>query len=202
MTKSTGNFKAEGFVKIYDKDTRELLRDVHNDIHLENFSEAAALALANYDRGVIEEMWFGGGGSAINATGEIDYFSTNVTGRDADIYGSSSGYMYSKVVNDRSANFTSDPDRTNIKVRHTVGTNYSDIVITCTLEYAEPNGQSAFDDAETTEGDYIFDEVGLKSYDPTTDTRRLLTHVIFHPVQKSLNRALEIVYTIRLTLTV
>lgn len=192
--------KAEGFVQIRDADTRELLADVHNDIHLENFSEALALSLGNYDRGVIEYMYFGSGGSTVDLTGSIDYNDTNVVGRDADIYGSPSGYKYGKVVNDRSANFDSDPDRTNVKVRHIVGTTYSDVIVTCTLEYGEPQGQAVYDDADTSEGDFIFDEVGLKSYDAATDTMRLLTHVIFHPIQKSLNRALEIVYTIRITM--
>ncbi len=191
---------AEGFVKIFDRDTREVLADVHNDIHLENLSEAIALALGNYDRGFIEEMHFGSGGSTVDTTGTIDYRDTNVVERDAELYGSVSGYTYAKVVNDRSANFDSDPDRTNIKVKHVTGTDYSDVIITCTLEYGEPSGQSVFDDAETSEGDYIFDELGLMTFDSSTNTRRLLTHVVFHPVQKSLNRAIEIVYTVRITM--
>ena len=43
---------------------------------------------------------------------------------------------------------------------------------------------------------YVFDELGLKSYSPT-GTGKLLTHVVFHPVQKSLNRLIQIDYTVR-----
>ena len=43
---------------------------------------------------------------------------------------------------------------------------------------------------------FVFDELGLKSYDPN-GTGKLLTHVVFHPVQKSLNRLLQIDYTVR-----
>ena len=42
----------------------------------------------------------------------------------------------------------------------------------------------------------MFDELGLKSYNPD-GIGKLLTHVVFHPVQKSLNRLLQIDYTIR-----
>ena len=48
-------------------------------------------------------------------------------------------------------------------------------------------------------GDYVFDELGLKSWEGTENgsTNKLLTHVIFHPVQKSLNRLIQIDYTLR-----
>jgi hypothetical protein len=43
------------------------------------------------------------------------------------------------------------------------------------------------------EGDYVFDEIAL--YTANDD---LLTHVVFHPVQKSANRKIQVLYTIRL----
>ena len=49
--------------------------------------------------------------------------------------------------------------------------------------------------------DYIFDELGIYAYNSSgISSEYLLTHVIFHPVQKSLNRVIEIVYTIRVQL--
>jgi hypothetical protein len=45
-------------------------------------------------------------------------------------------------------------------------------------------------------GNFVFDELGLKSFS-SSGTGKLLTHVIFHPVQKSLNRLIQIDYTIR-----
>jgi hypothetical protein len=39
--------------------------------------------------------------------------------------------------------------------------------------------------------------LGLQSYDPHGNPL-LLTHVIFHPVQKSLNRLVQVDYTVRI----
>ena len=68
--------------------------------------------------------------------------------------------------------------------------------ITCLLDYGEPSGQDAFDTASEADSLYVFDELGLKAYS-TDGEGRLLTHVIFHPVQKSLNRLIQIDYTVR-----
>jgi hypothetical protein len=64
------------------------------------------------------------------------------------------------------------------------------------LDYGEPNNQEAFDNTTYLDGEYVFDELGLRAYNPT-GTGKLLTHVIFHPVQKSLNRLIQIDYTVR-----
>lgn len=188
--------QVEGHVVIRYIDTGEILLDRHNDIHKENFSEATALALANYDRGVIEEMHFGNGGSVVTSTGEITYGLPQVTGQNADLYNPT----YYKVVNDRSSRFSSDSIKVNIKTNHISSTTYTDIVVTCTLDYSEPSDQQAFDNATSDDGVYIFDELGLKSYDSDTGIKRLLTHVVFHPVQKALNRAIEVVYTVRIAM--
>ena len=63
------------------------------------------------------------------------------------------------------------------------------------LDYGEPSGQDALDNATGSDSLYVFDELGLVSY-ATSGTGRLLTHVIF-PVQKSLNRLIQIDYTVR-----
>jgi hypothetical protein len=90
-----------------------------------------------------------------------------------------------------------DPTRNKIETRHVTGTNYTDVFITCLLDYGEPNGQDAMDTSSGTDGTYVFDELGLKSYSATGNSK-LLTHVIFHPVQKSLNRLIQIDYTVRI----
>jgi hypothetical protein len=85
-----------------------------------------------------------------------------------------------------------------MEVRHVAGTNYSDVLVSCLLDFGEPSDQSAFDNATNQDGAYVFDELGLKSYNSNgPNTGLLLTHVIFHPVQKSLNRLIQIDYTIR-----
>lgn len=82
-------------------------------------------------------------------------------------------------------------------VSHLVGKAYTDILVSCRLEYNEPNEQMAFDTTTDSNSTYVFDELGLKSAGG-----KLLTHVIFHPVQKSQNRLIQIDYTIRVqTLT-
>ncbi len=79
---------------------------------------------------------------------------------------------------------------------------YTDILVSCLLDYGEPNGQQAFDNSTQLDGDYVFDELGLKSWEGSTNDPKLLTHVVFHPIQKSLNRQIQIDYTVRIqTLT-
>jgi hypothetical protein len=86
-----------------------------------------------------------------------------------------------------------------MEVRHIAGVAYTDILISCLLDFGEPSGQTAFDNETNTESAFVFDEMGLKSYTPDgPNLGMLLTHVIFHPVQKSLNRMIQIDYTIRI----
>ena len=68
------------------------------------------------------------------------------------------------------------------------------------LDYGEPENQSAFDNNTSNDSTYVFDELGLISFDPSKPANEglLLTHVVFHPVQKSLNRLIQIDYTIRI----
>jgi hypothetical protein len=60
----------------------------------------------------------------------------------------------------------------------------------------------AFDNSTQTTAAYIFDELGLLANYGNDSLgnviTRLLTHVIFHPVQKSLNRQIQIDYTVRI----
>ena len=87
-----------------------------------------------------------------------------------------------------------------MEVRHIPGTVYTDILVTCLLDYGEPADQAAFDNSQNLSGQYVFDELGLKAYVPNNPgAGKLLTHVIFHPVQKSLNRLIQIDYTVRIS---
>jgi hypothetical protein len=199
MNKEQINPKMFGHVlikDITDQNNPEVLVDQMNAIHFENMSNAIALSLADFPNGFIEEMHFGNGGSVVSATGTISYYPPNVTGLTADLYDDT----FYKVVNNRSPLFTDNPDLTNITTNHITGNTYTDIIITCTLNYGEPSAQEVFDTAVEVNGTYTFDEMGLKTYDATTGIRRLLTHVIFNPIQKSLNRIIEIIYTVRIAL--
>jgi hypothetical protein len=181
----------QGHIKIFDPVTQEIIVNKRNAIHYENMSIALAQSLADEGIGTIYQMSFGNGGTAVDPTGIITYLTPNTTGSNSSLYNET----YTKVVNDRSVN-NLDPTRTKIEVRHVTGTNYTDILVTCLLDYGEPNNQDAFDNTTYLDGEYVFDELGLRAYN-STGTGRLLTHVIFHPVQKSLNRLIQIDYTVR-----
>jgi hypothetical protein len=186
------NVMVQGHIKIYDPITGEILQDKSNAIHYENMSEALALSLANKTTGYINTMAFGNGGTAVDSTGIITYLPPNTYGQNATLY----NQTYSKIVDNTSA-LNTDPARNYIEVRHTPGLIYTDIFVSCLLDYAEPAGQQAFDNSSSMQGTYVFDELGLVS-----ENGRLLTHVIFHPVQKALNRLIQIDYTVRIqTLT-
>jgi len=181
----------QGHIKIHDPKSGEVLIDKRNAIHYENMSISLAESIGNAGQGWIYEMSFGNGGTSVDPTGIITYLTPNSTGTNASLY----NQTFTKVVDDRSIN-NLDPARNKIETRHVSGTNYTDVFITCLLDYGEPSGQDAFDTATDTESLYVFDELGLKAYSPTGNGR-LLTHVIFHPVQKSLNRLIQIDYTVR-----
>ncbi len=188
----TSNIKIEGFLKIYDPLNGETFFNGPNSIHYENMSVAMAQSLANNGIGTIYEMAFGRGGTTVDQTGLIAYLTPNTIGINSNLY----DQTYSKVV-DPNASENIDATRNKTEVRHISGATYSDILISCLLDYSEPQGQEAFDNSTDLNGTYVFDELGLKSYDPD-GPGKLLTHVIFHPVQKSLNRLLQIDYTIRI----
>jgi len=171
--------------------------DKHNAIHYENMSIALAQGLANKNLGYIYAMAFGNGGSSVDPTGVITYLPPNVTGQNTDLY----NQTYIKVVDDNSA-ANSDPTKNKLTVLHTSGQVYTDVLVSCLLDYGEPPGQQAFDNSTNFNGDFVFDELGLKSWQGSASNLILLTHVIFHPVQKSLNRQIQIDYTVRIqTLT-
>ena len=187
----TGGFHFEGHIKIFDPSTKEVFIDKRNAIHYENMSVAMVQSLSNQGQGTIYQMAFGSGGTIVDPTGLITYLTPNTIGVNSSLY----NQTYVKVV-DQNAIENTDPARNLMQVRHISGATYSDILISCLLDYGEPLEQQAFDNSVDMNGNFVFDELGLISYNPS-GTGKLLTHVIFHPVQKSLNRLLQIDYTIR-----
>lgn len=190
-------FQVRGFFKIHNPNTGEVLLERNNAIHYENISEAMALTLSNRGYGTIYQMAFGNGGSSVDATGLITYLPPNTTGTTAALY----NQTYAKIIDDTLITNTSALTN-KMTVTHTSGKLYSDINITCLLDYGEPAGQMAFDNGTATNNLYTFDEMGiLANYGVNSDgsvNTRLLTHVIFHPIQKALNIQLQIDYTIRI----
>lgn len=198
----TGGIHVQGHIKIFDPESGQVFIDKRNAIHYENISEAIAYTLANKGQSYIYEMHFGNGGTSVDPTGVINYLPSNTNTQNANLYNPT----FAKIVDD-TATANTDPIRNRIEVRHVPGQVFSDLVITCLLDYGEPAGQSAFDNSQNLNDEFVFDELGLKAR--STDgsaglatTGKLLTHVVFHPVQKSLNRLIQIDYTVRIqTLT-
>ena len=181
MEQHTG-VSVKGHIKIFDPNTGEVFADKDNAINFEAMSVALANSLGNKGYGFVKKMAFGNGGSSIDATGLITYLPPNVTGTNETLY----NQTYVRDVN-------------SALVTHVGGVLYSDLMISCTIPFGEPAGQAAFDNDPSLTNDYTFDELGLQvPTDTTGTTLMLISHVVFHPVQKSLNREIQIDYTIRI----
>jgi hypothetical protein len=187
-----GAIDIQGHIKIYDPKSKEVFVDKRNAIHYENFSLALVNSVGNQGYGWVSQMSFGNGGSRVDPTGIITYLTPNTIGQNATLY----NRTYSKSV-DAASTANLDPTRNFMETRHVIGTTYSDLMVSCLLDFGEPSGQLAFDNSSDLDGQYVFDELGLVGYD-SSGNELLLTHVIFHPVQKSLNRMIQIDYTVRI----
>lgn len=181
--KDNSSLSIDGHVIIKDPDSGEVLLDKHNAINFENMTVAMAYSLANDNSYFITQLDYGNGGTFIDGVGLVSYRSPLVNGESGGLYNKT----YEKIVN------TTNPDNNMIVIPY-ASNNYTDIVMTSTLDYAEPDGQSLVDtssgDGDT---DFIFDEIAI-----ATGNGLYLTHLIFHPIEKSANRRIQIVYTIRI----
>lgn len=186
-----GGISLQGHIKIFDPKTKEVFVNKRNAIHYENFSLALVNSVGNQGYGWVSKMAFGNGGSRVDPTGIITYLTPNSVGQNAALYNKT----YEKSV-DAASSSNLDPTRNFMETRHLVGATYSDLLVSCLLDFGEPNGQLAFDNSANLDGQFVFDELGLVGFD-STGNELLLTHVIFHPVQKSLNRMIQIDYTVR-----
>jgi len=193
----------ETFITIKDCNTGEVLCEGSNAIHQENMSYALASALARSSSSYISEIHFGSGAALIATDGTITYRKPNVTGIDSDLYTPT----YFKVVDEQDKNVSAG-STDSVKVEHVSGTNYSDTIVTVTLATYEPLASDStynlFDQTLATldgtiyDGEFEFNEIGLKSRGETgLNTGKLLTHFIFHPVQKNASQTIQIVYTLR-----
>lgn len=209
----TAGINVSGHILIRDKETGKELVNKRNAIHYGNMAYIVAQALRGYktnstgstaerNDAFIHYMAFGNGATSVDTSGRIVYKTPRVTEAyesGANLY----SRTYNKVISDSSNN--TDPDNNYIEI--IPGASYTDIKAVCTLTYGEPSDQDVFDSSTTNEGNYIFDELALFTHptDTTVDdpinTSTMLTHVIFHPVQKSSNRVIEIIYTVRVQLS-
>ena len=197
---------AKGIVKISDPHTGEVFVHQENAIHFGNISFAITKALEGSDDGHITFMVFGSGVTSIDSSGNISYRSPNTsTLQDASAEPYQATYFES--LSDTGNSITTIPGTSN----------FSDLTSTVLIAFGEPDNltpeftQSVTDTATTTNDTYVFDELALYTGTTVGDLGttgvddsfvfapdgRMLTHVIFHPVQKAANRELQIEYTIR-----
>ena len=132
----------QGHIKIFDPESGEIFVDKRNAIHYENISEAIAYSLANKGQSYIYEMHFGNGGTSVDPTGIINYLPPNVNTSNSNLYNPT----FAKIVDNTSA-LNADPTRNKMEIRHVPGRVYTDIIVSCLLDYGEPSGQSAFDNS-------------------------------------------------------
>jgi len=191
------NINIDGHVKIWDPKTQEIFVSKHNAINPETMPLIIATMLQGNNDSHIYEMHLGNGGLVIDETGNITYNEVTdnlATGIEAGLYNTT----YYKVVDTTDTTNNYDPTNNNVVVTHTSGLNYTDLVVTCTLDENEPSTDLANSPVEYN-GDYIFNELGLKSKGPSgKNTGYLLSHIVFDPVQKSANRVIQIIYTLRI----
>lgn len=246
----------QGFVKIIDTNTREVLVDTHNDVLYGNLSIALAHALIGNSNSFLYYMAFGNGGAYVGPTGTISYKPS--LGGTGSLIKNPTANLYNTIYVKKLSNDATDTPNYDTLSRAYIpaenyAVNYEDIIIDVTLGYSEPPvgitgatiAQLALDnstfvgssltvnDGTATSFDpntLVFNEIGLFSGSndlfaggftenitdvdnfilqgpnfstvPGTKSKLMLTHVIFHPVQKSANRSLEIIYTLRIQMGV
>lgn len=246
----------QGFVKIIDKDTGEVLVDTHNDVLYGNMSTALAHALIGNADSFLYYMAFGNGGAYVGPTGLVAYkpslggLTSLIKNPTANLYNT---IYVKKLSNDATDTLNYNELSKAYIPAENYATNYEDIIVDVTIGYSEPpvgitgttitqlqldnstfvgtgsttnNGTSTSFDPST----LVFNEIGLFSgsnnlftggftqtiadvdnfilqqpnYSNTAGTKSklMLTHVVFHPIQKSANRSLEIIYTLRIQMGV
>lgn len=176
--------------RLQEKNARVLLNK-RNAIHPEHASILLARAVAHRPNGSVYAMYFGSGGATIDPLGNITYATPNTTG-SADL----NVPVYFEVVDDTNG----APSGNSMSVRHINGTLFSDVEIRCVIGKNEPFSQPAYDNLTGTSlntSQFVFDEIGLKTQDEL-----LITHVVFSPIEKSANRIIEVVYSLRFRLVV
>lgn len=240
----------QGFVKIVDKDTQEVLVDTHNDVLYGNMSAALAHALIGNSNSFLYYMAFGNGGAYIGPTGTVSYkpslggAGSLIKNPTANLYNT---IYVKKLSNDSTASTVYNQLSKAYIPAENYATNYEDIIVDVTIGYSEPPigitssttiqqtnlDNSTFIGSSLTTSStsfdpntLVFNEIGLFSgsnnlfngnftqdtsevssfitstpnFSNTagTHSKLMLTHVVFHPIQKSANRSLEIIYTLRI----
>jgi len=205
-----------GTLKIYDKDSGEVLVQKKNAIHPGNMAYVLASAMAGKPTSVnssgdaphINWMQFGKGGSVSTTT--LSYKSPRVNSTyDELAVTASNSSLYTPTYEQETVNTVSFPGQNiggvlvpnnTAKVNFSVNISHS--------AYATAVGGSIPANDSVVAPDYTFDEIGLlagvrNSGATTLDGTKtlMLTHVTFHPVLLSANRTIVIDYTVTIQIS-
>lgn len=204
-----------GTLKIFDKDSGDILVQKRNAIHPGNMAYVLASALAGSAVDVntggaapfINWMAFGNGGSSSTTT--LSYRSPRVFGiYDQLPITSSNSTLYAKTYQQRTDNTVYFPGQ-DMGEGEIVPDNTSKINFRVEMDhqqYADMNNETVPENDSTVSETFTFDEIALLSGNLITDTddwadldedkTLMLTHVTFHPVLLSANRTIVIDYTV------
>jgi len=207
-----------GTLKIYDKDSGEMLVQKKNAIHPGNMAYVLASALANKPTSVnasgsapsINWMAFGNGGSVSTTT--LSYRSPRISSTYDQLPITSSGSsLYVPKYEQETINTVYYPGQD--MSGKTVPNNTAKVNFSVNLTHADyatavgetiPSSDSSTD--VTSVKAFTIDEIGLLS--GVTDSGSLdktktlmLTHVTFHPVLLAANRTIVIDYTVTIQIS-
>jgi len=204
-----------GHVHIQD-DLGQVLLDDWNAVHPQNMATIIGRALANAWEGNlpaspnqvdtnahwVNRIELGNGGASVASGGAITYETPITTPSNASLYNAT----YSEIVDeaqgsDGSIGFPSgggpsETPNTNSVVSASGSGVQTTVTVVVELSAAQPASQSTDDQAASSEDDFAFDELGLKSTDDL-----LLSHIVFSPILKSANRTITITYTLTITVS-
>lgn len=213
----------QGFVKIIDKDTGEVLLDTHNDVLYGNISTALAHSLIGNSDSLLYYMGFGDGGAYVNTVGGISY-KPSLGGADSLIKNPTANLYNTIYVKKLSNDATSTADYNQLSRAYipteNFSTNYEDILIDVVVTASEP--PIGISPTST----LVFNEIGLfagsdnlfaggftqtatdignfvaqtPNFSNTAGSKSkiMITHVVFEPLTKSAIQSLEIIYTLRI----
>lgn len=195
-------YNIEGFLKISDLKSGEILVDKKNAIHFGNLTPTITEVLAGFDTSHLRYMAFGNGGTTMATNSETVYKAPNVSKSR-----NTSDSLYSEV-HILELTPTSEENIDNSTYSLPSNSRYSDIVLSGIFDFNDISElQDEYDRLPSYDEVSIIDEIAIYSGPSAGDIRlsdssrhSMVTHVIFHPIQKSKNRRIKIDYVIRVYL--
>lgn len=171
------NVQLSGFIQLIDPDSNELILAKKNAINYNKIANLISTMLTSSHSVVIGSVVYGNSGVLIDSIGNVTYKPTNTTrGSTLD--------LYNQII-EKALSTDTLTSVNNISIPVDPDDNSVDIVINSLLDYDELYNSSS---------DFEINELGLKTSDG-----ELFSHVAFHPIQKTGNRKIKLVYTIRIS---